>query len=246
MRMATRAMIVALVATALPGWGVAARAALAQQPVSIVGRVVDGDTGDPVTSAEVRIPFAGIHLLTTDLGWFLVPNAPPGEYVLEVARAGYRTETRTILVGEEPLSLEFRLPPQPLELGSVDVVRDREADLRSTSREVLDLSEESVSGGNGLDLLRRVVGAEVIRGSGEPGSGAAVRLRGSTSIGRARDPLVIVDGAPTSLGALADIKAFDIARIEVLKGAAAAAEYGSQGQAGVILVTTKRGLRKPR
>lgn len=87
----------------------------------------------------------------------------------------------------------------------------------------------------------RIVGAEIFSGSGEPGRAASVRLRGSTSIAERREPLVIVDGAPTTLLTLREMPAADVASIEVPKGAAAAAEYGSRGQAGVIVVKTKRG-----
>jgi outer membrane receptor protein involved in Fe transport len=72
----------------------------------------------------------------------------------------------------------------------------------------------------------------VFRGSGQPGSGASVQLRGPTSISESQDPLLVIDGIISSFGALNDVNASDIARVEVLKGAAAAAEYGSRGRAG--------------
>jgi TonB-dependent SusC/RagA subfamily outer membrane receptor len=55
--------------------------------------------------------------------------------------------------------------------------------------------------------------------------------------------LIVIDGVITS-GRLTDIDPMDVDHVEVLKGAAAAASYGSRGQSGVIEITTKRGLKR--
>jgi TonB-dependent SusC/RagA subfamily outer membrane receptor len=167
---------------------------------------------------------------------------PDGAYVVEVGGVSYRPVAQVAEVAGDAVSLEFRLVPSPIELAGVDVVRFRTVE-PAPPFEVgrIDLTGRPAPSGKAIDLLRRVVGAEIFRGSGEPGSGASVRLRGSTSIAQPREPLVIVDGAATSLMTLHDMPASDVASVEVLKGAAAAAEYGSRGQAGVILITTKRG-----
>ncbi|MCQ2165137.1 MAG: TonB-dependent receptor [Bacteroidales bacterium] len=89
-------------------------------------------------------------------------------------------------------------------------------------------------------LQGQMAGVQVTRSSGNPASGATIRVRGVTTISN-NDPLVIIDGVP---GNLNDVASEDVKDIQVLKDAASAAIYGSRAAAGVILVTTKRAKSK--
>ncbi len=82
----------------------------------------------------------------------------------------------------------------------------------------------------------QMAGVQVTRSSGEPGASATIRVRGITTLSN-NDPLVIVDGVPSSLN---DVVAADVESMTVLKDAASASIYGSRAAAGVILITTKR------
>ncbi len=88
-------------------------------------------------------------------------------------------------------------------------------------------------------LLGRTAGVRVTTGSGQPGEGATVRIRGTTSI-NSSEPLYVVDGIPVT-GGIDYLNQADVESIEVLKDAASAAIYGARAAAGVILVTTKQG-----
>ncbi len=117
-------------------------------------------------------------------------------------------------------------------------------------------------------LEGKVTGAYINANSGSPGGGISVKLRGVTSVYGATQPLYVVDGvfidntatsaglnaitgaqaggSPTSTqdnasSRVADLKPEDIENIEILKGASAAAVYGSKAAAGVIVITTKKG-----
>ncbi|WP_156833806.1 SusC/RagA family TonB-linked outer membrane protein [Christiangramia salexigens] len=116
-------------------------------------------------------------------------------------------------------------------------------------------------------LYGKFAGATVSANSGAPGGGLSVKLRGATSIQGNTQPLYIIDGVyidnssiPAGLNTvsaasaggsssnqdnpsnrIADINPEDIANIEILKGASAAAIYGSRAAAGVVIITTKRG-----
>ncbi|MFT3933600.1 MAG: SusC/RagA family TonB-linked outer membrane protein [Chitinophagaceae bacterium] len=117
-------------------------------------------------------------------------------------------------------------------------------------------------------LNGKIPGAYINANSGAPGGGISVKLRGVTSVFGNTQPLYVVDGvfidntatsaginaitsstaggAPTSSqdnpsSRIADIRAEDIENIEILKGASAAAIYGSKAAAGVVLITTKKG-----
>src|SRR5439155_9691192 len=94
----------------------------------------------------------------------------------------------------------------------------------------------------------------VLGNSGQPGAGGTIRLRGTNSVTQSNSPIVYVDGiriysdggpitpsARQSTLAMNDIKADDIERIEIVKGAAATTLYGTQASGGVIQIFTKKG-----
>jgi TonB-dependent SusC/RagA subfamily outer membrane receptor len=108
-------------------------------------------------------------------------------------------------------------------------------------------------------LQGKVPGADVRQNSGVPGGDMQLTLRGVTTLLGPISPLYVVDGvimsnesAPSGIGAvtggyesrrsrIVDLNPNDVASIEVLKGAAASAMYGSKGSNGVVVITTKRG-----
>ncbi len=89
-------------------------------------------------------------------------------------------------------------------------------------------------------LQGKLAGVKVIQASGRPGSAASIRLRGATVLTGSQSPLIIVDGVMIE-GTLADINVDDVESMEVVKGAAASALYGSRAGAGVVVITSKRG-----
>ena len=106
----------------------------------------------------------------------------------------------------------------------------------------------------GSALSGKLAGAQVMQNSGNPSGGISVRLRGASTVLGSSDPLYIIDGVVVNnesrelinLGGytqnrLVDIEPQDIERIEVIKGAAAAAIYGSRASNGVVQIWTKRG-----
>lgn len=93
-------------------------------------------------------------------------------------------------------------------------------------------------------LQGQVAGLSISSGSGAPGSGDKVVIRGISSVNSSSEPLYIINGLPVSSGAVKKIKAEDIKNIQVLKDANATALYGNRGQNGVIIITTNRKLTK--
>ena len=90
-------------------------------------------------------------------------------------------------------------------------------------------------------LQGQAAGVSVIGGSGQPGSGGTVRIRGNGSISGGNYPLYIMDGIEISAGDFATLNQGDFERVEILKDAVATAMYGSRGASGVIVITTRRG-----
>ena len=100
--------------------------------------------------------------------------------------------------------------------------------------------KEVYAGSASSVLQGKVSGVTVINSTGNPGSQATILVRGATQITGSQAPLIVLDGAIME-GTLGDINVDDIESIEVVKGASAAALYGSRAGNGVIAVTTRRG-----
>jgi TonB-dependent SusC/RagA subfamily outer membrane receptor len=101
-------------------------------------------------------------------------------------------------------------------------------------------------------LTGKASNVQITKNSGDPGAGAYIQIRGQNTITGNTQPLIIVDGVPVSNSSLGggidgvvqqsrlnDINPQDIENVEVLKGAAAAAIWGTRAANGVILITTK-------
>ena len=134
----------------------------------------------------------------------------------------------------------------PLSVGASVGVIDSATIAASAARTLSDL------------LAARVAGVSVLRSSGTAGSGSRVRFRGANSFYGAREPILVIDGvrvdaaqAAHGLGTgaqqrsrLDDIDLREVHRIEILRGPAAAALYGTDGAGGVIRITTTRPQRR--
>ncbi len=100
--------------------------------------------------------------------------------------------------------------------------------------------KEVTAGSASTALQGKVAGLTVVNPSGAPGRSSTILVRGATQITGSQDPLILLDGVIME-GTLADINVDDIESIEVVKGASAAALYGSRAGNGIIAVTTRRG-----
>jgi TonB-linked SusC/RagA family outer membrane protein len=99
-------------------------------------------------------------------------------------------------------------------------------------------------------LQGKVAGLQITSGGGSAGGGSRIRIRGGASLNASNDPLVVIDGVPVegngiagSGNLLSTINPNDIESVSVLKDASATALYGSRASNGVLIVTTKRGVR---
>ncbi|MCK5789089.1 MAG: SusC/RagA family TonB-linked outer membrane protein, partial [Chlamydiia bacterium] len=104
------------------------------------------------------------------------------------------------------------------------------------AEELNKVSQSSVS----ASLAAKVPGVTITSSNGSPGSGSKIQLRSATSLVQGSNPMILIDGVILD-GSLADINVDDIANMEVVKGAAASALYGSRAANGVVVITTKRG-----
>lgn len=178
--------------------------------------------------------------------------------ILEAQYVGYKSQQKTLTQLDGTAEVNFELGYDILEMEAVVVTGTADP----TQKKKLGNSIGMVAGSavdNGsaqIDaaLSGKVAGAMVQMNSGTPGGGTSVRLRGTSSISRSAEPLYIIDGIVVDnssselvdLGGyrsnrIADLDPNDIDHIEVIKGAAAAALYGSRANDGVVQIFTKRG-----
>ena len=99
-------------------------------------------------------------------------------------------------------------------------------------------------------LQGKVAGLQVTSGGGSAGGGSRIRIRGGASLNASNDPLIVIDGVPVESNGIAGtdnllstINPNDIESISVLKDASATALYGSRASNGVLIVTTKKGVK---
>jgi TonB-linked SusC/RagA family outer membrane protein len=223
------------------------------QTGAIAGTVVNQATDQPLPGAQVSVIGTGMGTLTGEEGRFLLQSVPAGQRVLRVDHIGFTTYTRQVNVTEgETLTLTLALESEAIALQEIIVTGTAGATQRAkVPFEVAQLADEDLGPVPQLNpvsaIQGKIAGAQVVSGSGRPGSAPSILLRGPTSInasGRDQEPLYIVDGVILG-SSIVDIDALDIESIEVVKGAAAASLYGSRAANGVIQITTKRGLSLP-
>ena len=237
-------------------WG-SCEVAMAQTAVQ--GRVTD-DQGNALPSATVMT--ASGKGVFTDLDGQYTLAVSAGEQTLTFSFIGYLNTVKTINVkAGETKTLNIRLREDAVLLNESVVVgygvqRKKEvtgAISTIDSKEITAVQTPSFEAA----LQGQAAGVQVTQGSGMAGSGSIVRIRGLSSISAGGDPLYVIDGIPITQdyfaggnsGAmnrnpLASLNPNDIKDIQVLKDAAATGIYGSRGANGVILITTKRGVKK--
>lgn len=242
----------------------------AQQATGTVsGRVTDASVGRGLPDVAVLVTGTRIGTLTGPNGEYTISGVPVGARTLTIRRIGYQpiTETVTIVPGATATA-DVGLHVSAVNLSEVVVTGTGTATEKrkvGTNIATIDSSLISRAQATTVDqaMQGKIPGAQITQNSGSPGGGGiSVRLRGVNSFISGSDPLYIVDGVIVDnesgqladLGGrsnpqnrLADLNPDDIEHIEIIRGAAAAALYGSRANNGVVQIFTKRGTTgKPR
>jgi TonB-linked SusC/RagA family outer membrane protein len=233
-------VVLACLLAGLPGWGMAQNASPAQR-TTLRGTVTDAADGSPVIGASVLIKSTANGTMTDVNGSFAL-DVTPGD-VLVVTFIGYVTSE--IPVGSRT-TIDIPLQASATSLDEVVVVgfgEQKKANL-SGAVSVIDnkVLEARPIQSVGQGLQGAVPGLNVDFGSGAPGATPTINIRGIPSINGGQ-PLILVDNVPMSIGDLNLIAPSDIKSMSVIKDASAAAIYGSRAAFGVILITTKTGVR---
>ncbi|MCX6334982.1 MAG: SusC/RagA family TonB-linked outer membrane protein [Bacteroidia bacterium] len=240
----------------------------AAQTKTLTGTVVDASTNSPMPGVNVVVKSTAIGAITAMNGAYTISGVSPGQ-VLVFTFIGYTPQEITVgtqnrydvslsseavTVGEVVVTGEFGMKRVARAVGS-SVQTVKAADIIESGRD------------NFVSALQgRVAGMNISNTSGSPGSSTNVVLRSITSISGSNQPLYVIDGIPMNnstfdpLGSIGsssleyysvrnmdyssrgnDLNPEDIESMTVLKGAAAAALYGSNASNGAIIITTKKG-----
>ena len=212
--------------------------------IEVKGHVKDA-AGEDIIGATIRVE--GTQTATvSDFDGNFVLKANEGA-TLVVSYVGYQNAT----VKAAP-TVEVILQDDAAVLNEVVVIGYGVARKSDLTGSVTALKPDSKNKGlvvNAQDMLQgKVAGVNITTNSGEPGSGAKIRIRGGSSLSASNDPLIVIDGIPIdnsgvagSPNILSTINPQDIESFNVLKDASATAIYGSRGSNGVIIITTKKG-----
>ena len=239
------------------------------QNVNISGTVKEARTGAPIAGANVIVKGTTQGTITDMDGRFDL--AVPEGSTLVISFIGYKLMETVIVDGQTNFDFELEDDVTSLNeviiSGLASTVKRSNLANSVESVKAEELTGISVQATMDGALYGKFKGANITANSGAPGGGISIKMRGVTSINGSNEPLYIVDGVYIDNSAIsaglnvvsaaagggsqsnqdnpsnriADIDPQDIETIEILKGASAAAMYGSRASGGVVIITTKKG-----
>lgn len=208
------------------------------QTTQITGTVVSAEDGEPIIGASITVKGTTIGTSSDFEGKFTL-GVPVNTTTVHVTYLGMKPV-------DVPVSavMNIRMETSHARLDEVMVVAYGTAKKESFTGSAAVIGDEKIQKRTVTNVTKAiegtVAGVQTTTGSGQPGSGISIRIRGVGSLNSSSDPLYVVDGAPFS-GSISSINPADIETMTILKDAAAGALYGARGANGVVLITTKRG-----
>ena len=213
-----------------------------QQADLVIQGVVNDDKGLPMPGVSVKVKGTST-VVTTDANGNFKINVPSVTAVLVFTYVGYLPQE--VIVGDQK-NLTVKLAANSTTLEDVEIVSIGYGNLaaKEVTSSVTHVGAEKFrqSGSRSpLDLIQgKVPGLQLTRASGSnPNSPVSVQLRGAVSLSGSSSPLFVIDGIPDGNPDL--LQQDDIESVDVLKDGSGAAIYGTRGNAGVIIITTKKG-----
>lgn len=220
----------------------------AQSTKKVTGTVTD-ENGEPligVTVMAVGSQAGGV----TDIDGNYSVTVPASTKQLQFSYVGYSKQLADI--GEQALNVRLVSDNELKEVVVIGYGVQKKTDLtgaissvgeKDFNHGVITSAEQLVNG--------KISGVQITNGGGSPTAGATIRIRGGASLNASNDPLIVIDGVPMEIGQsitgsgnpLSLINPNDIETMTVLKDASSTAIYGSRASNGVILITTKKGIK---
>ncbi|MFT6866411.1 MAG: TonB-linked SusC/RagA family outer membrane protein [Cyclobacteriaceae bacterium] len=232
------------------------------QERQISGKVTDNE-GEGIPGANIILKGTTVGT-TSDLDGNYRLSVPDNAEILVFSFIGMKTDE--VSIGARAI-IDLAMSSDVQQLAEVVVTAlgvSREK--RSLGYSITQVDNEDLSQGTSSNftsaLSGKLAGVQVTGGTGQPGSSTNVVLRGYANVGRATQPLYVIDGVPVTNtnqsfntngadvnrtvdfgNGINDLNSGDIESMSVLRGSAATALYGSAGANGVIMITTKKGSK---
>ncbi len=219
-------------------------AVIHQEKLTINGIVTDLN-GNPLIGVSVRVKGQSLKATSTDLNGRYALEINKGESIL-FSMVSFKTiEVENV----QSSTLNVQLEEASSEIEDVVVVafgtqkkKEIVGSMTTINPEELKVPSSNLT----TAFAGRIAGMIAYQRSGEPGAdNADFFIRGVTTFGYKKDPLILIDGVEFTSTELARLQVDDIASFSIMKDAAATSLYGARGANGVILVTTKQGKEGP-
>jgi TonB-linked SusC/RagA family outer membrane protein len=222
----------------------------------IKGKVTD-EEGNPLLGVTVQVKGSGTTVVTDANGNFSIESGSSNA-VLVFSSVGYISREVTSTGGSVTVSLQTNKKDlSEVVVTALGITRDKKSLGYATQKVDGAMLNESPASNFVSNISGKVAGANIVS-SGAVGGSARITVRGETSLNiQSNQPLFVIDGVPigndgvsnTSGGAdygnsAAEINPADVESMNVLKGPAAAALYGSRAAHGAIIITTKKGSKR--
>lgn len=235
------------------------------------GTVTDAANGEPIPGATIASLDRNNRIVNgtiTDFNGNFVLRIGTQEQNISIGFIGYET---MVLSAQTPSPIEIKLKSGITLIEEFEVVSSRTSGDGISSIAARDMgvpmttvNMEEMEGiqANSVDelLQGQVAGMDISANGGDPGAGMSIRIRGTSTLNANSKPLIVVDNVPYNIeigddfdfgaedeqgyGDLLNIAPEDIKEITVLKDASATAMWGTKAANGVLLITTRRGVKK--
>ncbi len=235
--------------------------------VEIRGVVIEKNSGEPMPGVNVFIKNTSVGTATDVDGKFTFPYVTDKEFTIVLRFMGYKTKEQQLSPDDDLSNLRFELLEDVFQMEALVVT----GIASRTSKEVAEIAVAHINAAKLTEMnsyqdisqlvAAKIPGVRIEASSGNVGSGIRFNMRSGGGLNGDEQPVIYIDGIRVDsgeyggdsspgiwtggqgIGLLSSINPEDIANIEILKGPAAAASYGTGGSNGVILITTKRGKR---
>ena len=210
-----------------------------QQNAQCKGVVTDA-VGEPIIGASIVVKGTTNGTVSDYDGYFVLDGVKMGD-VLRISYVGYQTQD--VKWNGSPLDIVLKEDAQALdEVVVIGYGAVRKADMAGAVSVMDNKAFKAQPITQVSDALQgRVAGVNVVS-DGIPGGSVKIRIRGTNSINKSNEPLYVVDGMVRESG-LEGINPEDIQSMQILKDASSTAIYGSRGANGVVIITTKSGVK---
>ena len=206
---------------------------------NVSGVITDAQNGEPLIGASITVKGTVNGTITDIDGSYSIPAS--GDDVLVISYVGY-DDLEEAVAGRSVVNIGVQQGVLIDEVVVTGYQSQRERDITGAVAVLKSDELNEVTAASFSQKLEGRVSGLNISTSGAPGDGTSIRIRGISSF-QNNDPLIIIDGVPTTDSYNNSLNPNDIESIQVLKDASSASIYGARANNGVVIITTKKGQK---